>query len=72
MASDLPTRFELVHELGSWEVTLRSGDVLEIAAHGYSEDDNVYTFSALMEGAPPFEVEVARVPRELVEKIRGG
>jgi hypothetical protein len=66
------TRLQLVHEPGTWVVTLRSGDVLEVAAHAYGEIDDSYQFVLLMEGKPPFEREVLRGPREAVSEIRGG
>jgi hypothetical protein len=71
-ASKMQTRLELVHEPGKWTVTLRSGDILEVAAHAYGEVEGSYQFVLLMEGKPPFESEVLRVPRAAVAEIRGG
>jgi len=50
----------LIHELG------RS------TARVWGDRRDFYTFSALMEGTPPFEVDMARLPREIVAKTRGG
>lgn len=71
-ASTTQTRLQLVHEPGRWVVTLRSGDVLDVAAHAYGEVDDSYQFVLLMEGKPPFESEVLRIPRAAVSEIRGG
>jgi hypothetical protein len=53
-------------------VKLHSGDVLRVAAHAYAEVGDDYQFVLLMEGKPPFETEVLRVPRGVVSEIRGG
>jgi hypothetical protein len=66
------TRLQLVHEPGAWTVTLRNGELLQVAAHAYGEVDDSYQFVLLMEGKPPFETEVLRVPRSAVSEIRGG
>jgi hypothetical protein len=66
------THLQLVHEPGEWTVTLRGGDVLCVRAHAYGEVDGSYQFVMLMEGDPPFESEVLRVPRDAVTAIRGG
>jgi hypothetical protein len=63
---------QLVHEPGRWIVTLRSGDVIDAAAHAYGEVGDSYQFVLLMEGKPPFESEVLRIPRDAVSEIRGG
>jgi hypothetical protein len=72
VASDRPEQLQLVQELGSWTITLKSGEVLEVGAHSYSEKNDVYCFAILMEGTPPFYVDVLRIPATLVEKVRGG
>jgi hypothetical protein len=72
LASKTQTRLQLVHQPGAWTVTLRTGDVLQVAAHAYAEVDDRYQFVMLMEGTPPFETEVLRVPRDVVSEIRGG
>lgn len=72
IASKTQTRLQLVHEPGKWVVTLQSGDFLEVAAHAYAEVDDSAQFVLLMEGTPPFESEVLRVPRAAVADIRGG
>jgi len=53
-------------------VTLHTGDVLQVTAHAYGEVDDSYQFVLLMEGKPPFESEVLRIPRKAVSEIRGG
>jgi hypothetical protein len=45
--------------------------VLEVAAHGYTEELGSYIFSLLMEGQPRFEIDIVRIPSGLVSKIRG-
>jgi len=72
VASKTQTRLELVHDPGVWTLTLRSGEVLRVAAHAYGEVDGSYQFVMLMEGKPPFETEVLRIPRDAVSEIRGG
>jgi hypothetical protein len=71
-SSRTQTRLQLVHEPGTWTVRLRTGDVLRVSAHAYGEVDDSYQFVMLMEGKPPFETEVLRVPRKAVSEIRGG
>lgn len=51
---------------------LAHGDVLNVAAHTYAQVDDCYQFVLLMEGMPPFEIEVLLVPRKAVSEIRGG
>jgi hypothetical protein len=63
---------ELVSELGTWHITLVTGNDIEATAHGYSKEENDYVFSLLMEGEPPFEIDVLRIPVDIVSKIRGG
>lgn len=71
-ASTTRTRLQLVHEPGRWVVTLRSGDALDVVAHAYGEVGESYQFVLLMEGEPPFESEILRIPRAAVSEIRGG
>jgi len=71
-SSKTQRRLQLVHEPANWAVTLRTGDVLQVTAHAYAEVDDSYQFVMLMEGKPPFETEVLRVPRKAVSEIRGG
>lgn len=70
--SKTQTRLQLVHEPGTWTVVLHSGDVLRVTAHAYGELGADYQFVLLMEGTPPFETEMLRVPRSAVADIRGG
>jgi hypothetical protein len=62
----------LAMPLGEWRISLRTGGELRLAAHAYSEEDEMYTFSILMDGSPAFYVDVLRVPAALVSKIEGG
>jgi hypothetical protein len=63
---------ELASEPGTWHITLVSGGGIETTAHGYSKEGDLYVFSLLMEGRPRFEVDVLRIPVNVVSKIRGG
>lgn len=65
-------RFELAAELGQWELTLVSGDVVSVRAHGFTVEGGDFVFVALMEGTPCFEVEIARFPASCVEAVDGG
>jgi hypothetical protein len=69
---DAPRKLELIGDLGEWEVTLKSGDVIRLWAHGYSDEDGTLRLSALMEGEPCFEVDVAAIPAALVATVYGG
>jgi hypothetical protein len=65
-------RLALTDPLDPWELTLRSGEVLTIQAHGVKEEDGTYVFVALMHGDPHFELELARIPMALVAELEGG
>lgn len=62
----------LADELATWEVTLCDGAVVRLAAHSYSEDGPDYVFEAMTEGAPVGIIELARIPKDLVSRVRGG
>ena len=70
--SQASRRLELTAELGHWELTLMSGDVVSVQAHGYSVEVGDFVFVALMEGTPCFEMEIARFPTSCVEVVNGG
>jgi hypothetical protein len=72
MTPKRPHEFKIAGELGSWEVSLVGGGTLRLAAHAYSQQDGDYVFVALAEGAPHYEVELARIPVELVARVIGG
>ncbi len=72
MTPERPHEFKITGELGSWEVSLVSGGILQLAAHAYSRQEGDYVFVALAEGVPHYEVELARIPVELVAKVTGG
>jgi hypothetical protein len=62
----------LTGEPGVWQVTLLDGHILDVVAHGYSQEKQLYVFSLLMEGSPPYELDVLRISSEIVLRIRGG
>jgi hypothetical protein len=64
--------FKIIGELGSWDISLVGGGILRLAAHSYSPQGGDYVFVALAEGRPRFEVELARIPAHLVERMIGG
>jgi hypothetical protein len=63
---------QLDDPLAAWEVVLTSGGTLHLAAHGFSQEQDDYVFAALAAGKPPYEVELARIPKALVARIEGG
>lgn len=62
----------LASELGAWQVLLQSGDKLELAAHGYSVKESAHVFVLLIDGQPCYEVEVLRIPNNLIQTVLGG
>jgi hypothetical protein len=60
---------ELMGGLTYWEVKLKGGGVITLRAHSAREEGDAYLFVALMDGSPPFEYELARVPAAVVEKV---
>jgi hypothetical protein len=46
-------RHELSSSVDRWQVTLKTGDVLEVRAHAVKESEGFYVFVALMEGRLP-------------------
>jgi hypothetical protein len=62
----------LTADLDSWTVTLTTGDIVELRAHGVKEDGDDLVFVALMEGSPPFEYELLRLPSRAVVGWSGG
>jgi len=65
-------RLMLTNELPSWELHLVNGEVIRLKAHAYWHDQGTYVFVALIEGTPRYEIELARIPVNLVKSIRGG
>lgn len=65
-------RWELTSDLDPWKVTLNTGEVLRVHAHGFSEREGSYVFVALMDGSPPYEYELLRLPLTAVADIVGG
>jgi hypothetical protein len=63
---------ELTADLDEWRVTLTSGEVVVLHAHGVQETDDYLVFLALMKGSPNYEYEVAKVPRGVVADWSGG
>lgn len=72
MAAPDPNRLELIGEFADWNVTLVTGEVVQVAAHGFSDEKGTYVFSGFLEGEPPVEVTIAKFPKHTVTKIRGG
>jgi hypothetical protein len=72
MNERLAREMTLASEPGQWAIWLMGGETIRLIAHGYSTTEQEYSFSLLMDGDPPFEVEVARLPRSLVRSIDGG
>jgi hypothetical protein len=68
----IPRGTRLASEPGQWEITLVTGEVIWLLAHGFAEDDEHYVFSLLMDGEPPFEVDSARLPASIVTLVDGG
>jgi hypothetical protein len=69
---DRPIVPELTSDLDYWEVTLKGGQVVRLRAHAVEQRADAYVFSALMDGSPPYEYELARFPRDAVEDWEGG
>jgi hypothetical protein len=67
-----PIEIRLTGELGTWEVQLVGGGNMHLKAHSYTRQQDAYVFVALAEGSPRYEVELARIPVTLVQRIRGG
>lgn len=63
---------ELTSPLDLWRVSLRSGHVVEIAAHAASDHEGWLTFYALAKGTPNFEIAVAAFPTRAVADWEGG
>ena len=64
-----PRRLELTTELALWHVTLLDGHVLQVAAHGYGQEDVSYVVAALLRGSPNYEIDLLVVPRSAVRSI---
>jgi hypothetical protein len=62
----------LINDLNRWDVTLRTGEVLTVWAHGVSERDGDHVFVAFMEGTPVFEREICKIPNAVVPALLGG
>jgi|GEM_PF-5866671 len=52
-----------------WEIILLDGSRLVVTADGYAEKDGDIVFSWLADGAPNYEVDVLRLPRNVVDSI---
>lgn len=66
--SDTP---RLTSDLGCWEIELTSGETMKVRAHGFGRHEGSYVFVALMDGDPPFEYELLRVPGTIVVDVDG-
>jgi len=69
VADEIP---ELTMDLDIWEVTLKSGDVLTLRAHGVKVEAGYWVFVALMRGEPHYEYELMRVSASVVDDVQGG
>lgn len=56
--------------LDPWEITVRTGEVLQVRTHGYTKDGDEYVFEALLKGAPRKRIELLRLPQSLVNTTR--
>ena len=65
-------KLEILGELGEWEVTLHSGEIIKIAAQGYSESEQTFDFTLLIDGTPRYLLSIVQIPRDLVSDILGG
>lgn len=72
MTEGISSNMRLASEPGRWEVALRMGGTVHLLAHGYSIDGDDYVFSLLIDGAPPYEVDVIRLPGSIVASVEGG
>ena len=63
---------ELSSELDHWEVTLTSGEIVHLRAHGVKEDTDTWVFVALVQGSPAREYEIVCFPRSAVRNVEGG
>jgi len=70
MTDDAP--LILTAELVQWDVSLTNEVTLRLFAHGYSIEGDTHVFTALMEGQPCYEIEIARIPSEIIVRVRGG
>jgi hypothetical protein len=59
-------------DLGFWEIELDGGTVVRIRADAYGREGGYYDFVWLMEGAPYYELEVARFPKSAGIEPEGG
>lgn len=62
----------LTSPLDRWCVKLRSGAMVDVAAHAVKEMEGFLVFVALAEGSPNFEMVLAAFPLEAVEDWGGG
>jgi hypothetical protein len=63
---------DLTDDLDYWEIPLKSGEIVNLRAHGVKDEGDVYVFAALMKGSPPFEYELAWIPSAVVDGVEGG
>ena len=63
---------ELLLDLNEWLVTLENGSVIQIMAHGYSEEGDEFVFSALASAKPNYEIHLVRIPSTIVVTVFGG
>jgi hypothetical protein len=62
----------LTDDLDYWVVDLKAGGRITVRAHAVGEEGGYYVFVALMEGDPPYEYQLVRIPTEVVADFSGG
>jgi hypothetical protein len=62
----------LTSGLDRWWVTIRSGETVDIVAHGAKEQGDFLVFVALSAGTPNFEIALAAFPLAEVREWGGG
>lgn len=58
--------------LSIWEVELVGGGEMTVCADGFGEKDGFLVFSFLIVGNPHYELDVLKIPCELVKDVFGG
>jgi hypothetical protein len=69
---EYPEELTLAGPPGEWEVTLVSGEVIELLACAYSKEGDEYVFTLLIEAQPRYEIPAVKIPANIVREIQGG
>jgi len=67
-----PPVSQLTVDLDHWEITLQTGEVVNVRAHAFGAKGQDLVFVAVMEGDPPYEYEILRLPSAIVKDVEGG